>query len=826
MNAEIAGAGLAGRFERAATGCGIATALLGLAVLLGWALDLPALTRVAPGWVTMKPNAALGFVLVGAALALSTPPPAGALRRLRQALAGATALLGALTLGEYLLDADFGIDQALWPAVSEPDAGAPPGRMAQATALALAALGTALALLDAPRWRRLRTAAALLAVLVGVLAVLGYALDVQSLRGVADWATVAMHTALGLVLAGLGVLCARPREGLVAIVAGDGVGALMARRLLPFALLAPLAIGMLRVRAEQAGFVSGDVGTALVSLAYVVLFSALILRTAVLLRRLEAEREGAQRAMQRQRSLLDGLVGTAMDAIVVVDAAQRIVVFNPAAEAMFGHRAADAIGRDLALLLPDGVKPHHAELVRRFGQDSVDRRRLGGSRTALGVRAGGESFPLEASVSRLDVDGERFYTAILRDVSQRRRDEAARAAAEAASRTKSSFLAHMSHEIRTPLNAIIGLTHLLRRDAPTPAQAQRLDRLDVAGRHLLATLNDILDLSRIEAGELRMDSADFDLHALLEQVRAIVAEAARDKGLALELDAAGVPAWLRGDPTRLRQALLNYAANAVKFTRGGRVAIEARLVKEEGDALLLRFEVRDTGIGIAPQQLPRLFNAFEQADASTTREFGGTGLGLAITRRLAGLMGGEVGVSSEPGMGSRFWFTARLARGQGAAPAAPAAAVTPAEPVADAAAQLRARHAGARVLLVEDHFVNREVAAALLQAAGLAVECAVNGREAVERGRQQAYALVLMDMQMPVMDGLQATRALRELPGWAAIPIVALTANAFGEDREACLRAGMNDFIPKPVEAGVLYGTLGKWLGRRAEAPEAFQSLS
>jgi PAS domain S-box-containing protein len=437
--------------------------------------------------------------------------------------------------------------------------------------------------------------------------------------------------------------------------------------------------------------------------------------------------------------------------------------------------------------------------IRAFGEFTFD--------------AGGQTVSLTGLVMdisprkaiELELAQHREHLAQLVD-SRTRELSLARQRAESASQAKSAFLANMSHEIRTPMNAIIGLSYLLRKDASTPEQALRLDKVQAAGQHLMALLNDILDLSKIEAGQLQMEQNDFHLSAMLDHVHSLMTDAARAKDLQLRLLPHQGPDWLRGDATRLRQALLNFVSNAIKFTDSGTVTTRVELLQETGNAVLMRFSVTDTGIGIAPDRLPQLFQPFEQADASITRRFGGTGLGLAITQRLAQRMGGQAGAESTPGQGSSFWFTAWLERSQTPAPgAAPAQG-------SDALHQLRERHRGAQVLLAEDNAVNREVAVAMLEAAGLHVETAVDGRQALERAVQTPYALALMDMQMPGMDGLEATRALRKLPAWRQRPILALTANAFGDDRLACERAGMDGFIAKPVDLAALYSTLLKWL--------------
>jgi two-component system, sensor histidine kinase and response regulator len=390
---------------------------------------------------------------------------------------------------------------------------------------------------------------------------------------------------------------------------------------------------------------------------------------------------------------------------------------------------------------------------------------------------------------------------------------AAKEMADASNRSKSDFLANISHEIRTPMNAILGFTHLMRRDQAVRDTDQRLDKIQAAGQHLLGIINDVLDLSKIEAGHLELDCRPFELHRLFQEVASLVGESARAKGLELRLHLEDAEQSYTGDPGRLRQALLNYAANAVKFTTTGSITLRLRRIEGDGASDLLRFEVIDTGIGLTPEVKARLFEPFSQADASITRSHGGTGLGLAITRRLARLMGGEADVDSTPGTGSTFWFTARLRRH-----APPPQADDDARALL-AERTLRSRFGHARLLVVDDDALNREIAMDLLGDIGLQADTATNGREAVDMVQAGRYDLVLMDMQMPVMGGLEATRLIRALPGAGAIPILALTASAFSEDFRLCQEAGMNDILTKPVDPDALCIALLHWLSESPRPP-------
>ena len=384
----------------------------------------------------------------------------------------------------------------------------------------------------------------------------------------------------------------------------------------------------------------------------------------------------------------------------------------------------------------------------------------------------------------------------------------AKEAAEAANRAKTAFLANMSHELRTPLNGIMGMTAVALRNTDDPRQKDHLGKVLQSSERLLGLISSILDIVWMESERFDLKPTDFELRGVLERLTHQQGSIARKKGLvfAIDMGAELEKRPFRGDALRLGQLLAHLTNNAVRFTDNGTVIVRITVAEESPDDVLVRFEVRDTGIGISAEHQKRLFSAFEQADTSMTRKYSGTGLGLTLSKRLAQAMGGSIGVESRLGEGSTFWFTVRLAK---------IALLIDTEPLKDprtAEETLVASYSGARILLAEDEPFNQEVTKILMEEVGLRVDVADDGAEAVAMAKETDYDLILMDLRMPVLNGVEATRQIRSLPDRSKTPILALTSSVFTKDSDECFAAGMNDFIGKPVNPDSLFATLLKWL--------------
>ena len=951
-------------------------AAVGIAALVGWVFGIPSLTSILPGFATMKVNTAGCFLMASTALwLLHTSAPDSRSVRLARGLAVLVATLGVVTAAQDLVGLEFGIDQLILTQAEPGAAATHPGRMSLGSALAFLFVGISLLTLKASPTRRGAHVQWLVApaFTIALLALVGYIFGVVSLYHFGPFASMAPQTALALFILSIAIAAADPAHGIAKVGVSDTIGGVVARRLLPITPCVMIVLGWATLTGRQTGLYDERLGITLLVLFCSAVSVSVIGSTAITLYRLDLKRKRVEddiaalnvelelRVKTRTEELADAseraktselrfrqLTDNIPDVFFVSAAdLSRILYISPAYERMWGQPL-EQIYKDPRAFLepvhPDDVGALMAAIERVQQGETCE------VQFRLVLRDGTVRSILDRIVPVRDAAGTVYRMAgVARDVTEqlaaREAERRAREETDRMAAAKMAFLANMSHEIRTPMSGILGMTELLGDTPLMPEQRRSLDVIATSADALLAILNDILDLSKIEAGEVSLEQLPFSLPGLIHSTARLLGVRAFAHGVELVCDCDGnVPLRVRGDAGRLRQVLTNLLSNAVKFTHQGEVVLLVRVAQHNADQTVIEFAVRDTGIGIAPEHRDRIFAPFLQADSSTTRKYGGTGLGLSISRHLVHLMGGDLTVQSEVGKGSTFSFQVAFPVEETLADTVPAvrpaglqhvrtlvvddnptnrhvlgkllraagADADEAESVDEALAALRSAQRDARpyqllasdvnmptrdgfelaqavrddpaltdlrimllpsagrpgdgercrqlgvaaylqkpvsqvelvesavaamaepsvqgngtplvtrhaieearlplhILVAEDNVVNQQVVAAMLRKRGHRVKIVANGRLAVEAVREGSYDVVLMDIQMPELDGLEATREIRALLGPQPLHIIALTADAMEGERERCLAQGMDDYVTKPFKAFQLYAAVEGW---------------
>lgn len=819
--------------------CVISTTVTSLLVLVGWYFENDFLKSIVPGYISMKANTAIGTLLLAFALYFFENSKKYDLHKpTRWAsifFASIVFLIGALTLIQYIFDVNLGIDELFFIDRVRLGARFPAGRPAPITAINFILLAIALFLNSSKSIARQRISQYIifLAFLISFQALIGYFLGVTYFFGAAYYTQMSIHNSILFIILSAGFLYARQNVALMKIATSPTVAGRSTRLLITSAVMVPPIVHYIQIQAEKAGFLNADFSILVRVMGSVLFFLVIAWKMAddlyqteqlqtetekkLISINTELEKHIIERteAVLKKEATVRAILESAFDAIIGMDQLGLITEWNPRAEQIFGYSKSEAIGRLMSeLIIPERLREMHKKGLAHFIKTGVGPI-LNRSIELSALKKDGSEFPVELSITPLKVDDQFIFTAFLSDITQRKADEKKlkdlnleleKSAKEAqqASELKSFFLANMSHEIRTPINGVIGMTNLISDTNLSAQQREYLDIIRSSADDLLAIVNDILDLSKIESGKMELEEIDFEISSLVADITKNLRLTALQKGLNLKTEIQeNIVEHVIGDPERVRQILINLIFNAIKFTSKGEISVRAHKTQDIDHQVGIRFEVEDSGIGISAETLKKLFQPFTQADSTMSRKFGGTGLGLSICRRLIDLMHGKIGVHSTENKGSIFWFEINFKKSQS----------TQNHHVQNFKQDFVQKTG--RILVVEDNFVNQKVARAMLEKMGHRVDTVTNGIQALATLEQVSYDIVLMDCQMPEMDGFEATKIIRSGRRKKLkrnIPIIAMTAHALSGDKERCVLAGMDDYITKPVNINSMNKIIQKFL--------------